>query len=85
MATILRNYFDIKDNSRIVDRLLSLDLDAELLVPEERDISLPSPPASTKPPRQPSPASASAPTTPTATRTWRQIFTSYAIPRPPLS
>ena len=27
--------------SRIVDRLLSLGLDAELLVPEERDISLP--------------------------------------------
>ena len=27
--------------SRIVDRLLSLGLDAKLLVPEERDISLP--------------------------------------------
>ena len=39
---VLREYaWNRLITSRIVDRLLSLGLDAELLVPEERDISLP--------------------------------------------
>ena len=39
---VLREYaWNRLTASRIVDRLLSLGLDAELLVPEERDISLP--------------------------------------------